>query len=149
MKIRLFKIYTKKKIEKKTINGQTRDVLITKIIVTLEYQEGEIEIIELMYDFPSDQMHFYKKIIPVCEINRIIINHAYRCCVYDNSKSIQSLVKEDLYVERILPKEARDLGDDKLFLFVYNEILYKSIYSLSKKHRTRLEKLLDRVRENN
>ena len=63
MKIKLFKIYTKKKAEKKTISGQTREVLITKIIVTLEYREGEIDVIELMYDFPTEQMRVYKKVI--------------------------------------------------------------------------------------
>ena len=149
MKINLFKVYTKKKAEKKTINGQTRNVLITKIIVTLEYRGGEIDVIELMYDFPAEQMRVYKKVITEFDLRRITINYAYRCCIYDNSKSIQSLVKENLYVERILPKRIRDLDDYYLFLFVNNYILLNSRYSLPRKHRSRLEKILDRVRENN
>lgn len=149
MKIELFKVYTKKKAEKKTINGQTREVLITKIIVTLEYQEGEIDVIELMYDFPAEQMRVYKKVITELDLRRITINYAYRCCIYDNSKSIQSLVKENLYIERILPKRVRDFNDDELFSFVYKGILFNSWHSLSKKHRSRLEKILDRVRGNN
>lgn len=149
MKIRLLKIYTKKRAEDKTINGQTKNVLITKIIIEQEYQEGEIEIIEIMYNPPSDQMPVYKKVITLPDLQRITMNYAYRCCVYDKNKSIQSLVKENLYTERILPKNVRKFDDNELFSFVYNNILFISVYSLSRKHKTRLEKILDRVRGNN